>query len=36
MWSCTLCEDGFAGQGPALRRLWEDSDTSFVPLVSSL
>ncbi|MGR3802701.1 helix-turn-helix transcriptional regulator [Marinibacterium profundimaris] len=36
IWACTLREDGFAGEGPALRRLWEDSDTPLVPFATAI
>ncbi|WP_428926935.1 helix-turn-helix transcriptional regulator [Marinibacterium sp. SX1] len=35
IWACTLLDDTFPGEGPALRRLWEDSDTSFIPFVTA-
>lgn len=36
MWACALLEDGFPGEGAALRRLWEESETSWVPMVSGI
>lgn len=36
IWACAMTDDCFAGQGATLRRLWEDSDQSWVPFVSSV
>ncbi|QEW18324.1 HTH domain protein [Marinibacterium anthonyi] len=36
IWAYCLLDDRFVGEGPALRRLWEDSDTSFVPFAAAL
>ncbi len=34
IWACTLTGGDFPGQGAALRQLWEESDSSWVPLVT--
>lgn len=36
IWAYCLLEDGFPGEGPALRKLWEESDTSFVPFATAI
>ena len=36
IWAWTLLDEGFPGEGPALRRLWEDSDNSLVPFAPAV
>ena len=33
-WACCLSPDSFAGQGTMLRKLWEETDNSEIPLIT--